>query len=93
MKRTQIILLLVIALMIGALLVTLEDASVYATFDIADKQTPETVTVVAKLDLENPIEFDPKTTLLTFKAIDKMVGQKMLFITSQNQWILSAQKK
>ncbi len=71
MKRTQIILLLVIALMIGALLVTLEDASVYATFDIADKQTPETVTVVAKLDLENPIEFDPKTTLLTFKAIDK----------------------
>ncbi len=71
MKRTQIILLLVIALMIGALLVTLEDASVYATFDIADKQTPETVTVVAKVDLENPIEFDPKTTLLTFKAIDK----------------------
>ena len=38
MKKTQIVLLLVIAIMIGALLVTLEDASVYATFEIAEKQ-------------------------------------------------------
>ena len=71
MKKTQIVLLLVIAIMIGALLVTLEDASVYATFEIADRQKPETVTVVAKVDLASPINFDPKTTLLTFNAIDK----------------------
>ena len=71
MKKTQIVLLLVIAIMIGALLVTLEDASVYATFEIADRQKPETVTEVAKVDLASPINFDPKTTLLTFNAIDK----------------------
>ena len=52
-------------------MVTLEDASVYATFEIADRQKPETVTVVAKVDLAGPINFDPKTTLLTFNAIDK----------------------
>ncbi|CAI8335924.1 MAG: Uncharacterised protein [Owenweeksia sp. TMED14] len=71
MKKTQIILLGVIAIMIGVLLVTLEDASVYATFEIADKQKPEAVTVVAKLDLDSPIHFDPTTSLLTFNAIDK----------------------
>jgi len=74
MKRSSIVLLAVVALLIGALLVTLQDASVYATFEMAKKQQPETVTVVATLDLEAPMDFDPKGSILTFQAIDK-VGQ------------------
>ncbi|NDD35504.1 MAG: hypothetical protein EBZ26_04260, partial [Flavobacteriia bacterium] len=61
MKRSHIIALVVIAVLIGALLVTLQDASVYATFDLAEKQKPETVTVVGTLDLESPIDFNPQT--------------------------------
>ena len=71
MKRSSIILLAVVALLIGALLVTLQDASIYATFDMAKKQQPETVTVVATLDLDSPMDFDPKASILTFQAIDK----------------------
>ena len=71
MKRSSIVLLAVVALLIGALLVTLQDASVYATFEMAKKQQPETVTVVATLDLEAPMDFDPKGSILTFQAIDK----------------------
>ncbi|MDG1252342.1 MAG: cytochrome c maturation protein CcmE [Schleiferiaceae bacterium] len=71
MKRSSIILLAVIAILIGALLVTLQDASVYATFEMAKKQQPETVTVVATLDLDRPMQFQAKSSLLTFIAIDK----------------------
>jgi len=71
MKRSSIILLAVVALLIGALLVTLQDASVYATFEMAKKQQPETVTVVAILDLDAPMDFNPKGSILTFQAIDK----------------------
>ena len=71
MKRSSIILLLVIALLIGVLVSTIQDASTYASFDMAQKQAPETVTVVAQLDLDSPITFDPQTSMLTFTAIDK----------------------
>ncbi len=71
MKRSAIILLALVALLIGALLVTLQDASVYATFQMAQKQQPEIVTVVATLDLEAPMDFEPTTSILTFVAIDK----------------------
>ncbi len=75
MKRSSIVLLAVVALLIGALLVTLQDASVYATFEMAKKQQPETVTVVATLDLEAPMDFDPKGSILTFQAIDKRAAR------------------
>ncbi len=71
MKRSSIILLAVVAILIGALLVTLQDASVYATFTMAKKQQPETVTVVAVLDVEKPMDFQAESSLLTFTALDK----------------------
>ena len=79
MKRSHVFLLAVVAILIGALLVTLQDASVYATFDMAQKQQPETVTVVAKLDLDAPLHFDPKTTLLSFTAVDKEGNRARVF--------------
>ena len=78
MKRSHIIALVVIAVLIGALLVTLQDASVYATFDLAEKQKPETVTVVGTLDLESPIDFNPKTSMLRFTAVDKEGGRSVV---------------
>ncbi|MFM1883821.1 MAG: hypothetical protein RL168_5 [Bacteroidota bacterium] len=78
MKRSHILALVVIAVLIGALLVTLQDASVYATFDLAEKQKPETVTVVGTLDLEQPIDFNPKTSMLRFTAVDKEGGRSVV---------------
>jgi len=78
MKRSHIIALVVIAVLIGALLVTLQDASVYATFDLAEKQKPETVTVVGTLDLESPIDFNPQTSMLRFTAVDKQGGRSVV---------------
>ena len=82
MKRSHIIALVVIAVLIGALLVTLQDASVYATFDLAEKQKPETVTVVGTLDLEAPITFNPQTSMLRFTAVDKE-GERSVVLYNQ----------
>ncbi len=94
MKRSHVFLLAVVAILIGALLVTLQDASVYATFDMAQKQQPETVTVVAKLDLDAPLHFDPKTTLLSLLLPwTKKESVQGSFTISPNPQILSAAKK
>ena len=71
MKRSHILGLLVIAGLVGALVVTIYDASAYATFEMAYKQQPETVTVVGTLDLDEPITYDPTTSILHFTAVDK----------------------
>ena len=71
MKRTHVIALVVIALLVGALMVTIQDASTYATFELAEKKAPEQVTVVGQLDLDQPITFNPLTSMLRFTAIDK----------------------
>ncbi|MFZ9191006.1 MAG: cytochrome c maturation protein CcmE [Schleiferiaceae bacterium] len=71
MKRTPLIALVVIALLVGALMVTIQDASTYATFELAQKKAPEQVTVVGQLDLDQPITFNAKTSMLRFTAVDK----------------------
>jgi cytochrome c-type biogenesis protein CcmE len=71
MKRGHLIALVVIALLVGALLVTIQDASTYATFELAQRKAPEQVTVVGQLDLEKPITFNAQTSMLRFTAVDK----------------------
>jgi cytochrome c-type biogenesis protein CcmE len=71
MKRRHLIALVVIALLVGALLVTIQDASTYATFELAQRKAPEQVTVVGQLDLEKPITFNAQTSMLRFTAVDK----------------------
>ena len=78
MKRSHIVVLVVIACLIGALMVTLLDASEYATFALAQKQKPEKVTVVGTLDLDQPISFDPKTSMLQFTAVDRSGGRSVV---------------
>lgn len=71
MKRGHLIALVVIALLVGALMVTIQDASTYATFELAQRKAPEQVTVVGQLDLEQPITFNAQNSMLRFTAIDK----------------------
>lgn len=71
MKRGHLIALVVIALLVGALMVTIQDASTYATFELAQRKAPEQVTVVGQLDLEQPITFNAQTSMLRFTAVDK----------------------
>jgi cytochrome c-type biogenesis protein CcmE len=71
MKRNHVIALVVIALLVGALMVTIQDASTYATFELAEKKAPEQVTVVGQLDLDQPITFNPQTSMLRFSASSK----------------------
>lgn len=78
MKRSHIVVLVVIACLIGALMVTLLDASEYATFALAQKQKPEKVTVVGTLDLDQPISFDPKNSMLQFTAVDRSGGRSVV---------------
>jgi cytochrome c-type biogenesis protein CcmE len=72
MTKLAIIGFLTMAIAVPALLFyTIWESSEYATFELAYKQQPETVTVVGTLDLSEPITFDSKTSLLEFTAIDK----------------------
>ena len=38
---------------------------------MAEKKSPETVTVVGQLDLDQPITFNAQTSMLRFTAVDK----------------------
>lgn len=75
MKKTHIILILIIALGVGAVISTIGDASTYVTFDKADKNLGKQYTVIGYLDKEAPREYNPQTGLFTFTAIDK-AGEK-----------------
>ncbi|MFM8564611.1 MAG: cytochrome c maturation protein CcmE [Bacteroidota bacterium] len=82
MKRGHLIALVVIALLVGALMVTIQDASTYATFELAEHKAPEQVTVVGQLDLDQPITFNAQTSMLRFTAIDKD-GQRCVVYFNQ----------
>ncbi|MEY2971893.1 MAG: cytochrome c maturation protein CcmE [Schleiferiaceae bacterium] len=79
MKRSHIIALVVLALLVGALMVTIQDASTYATFELAQKKSPESVTVVGQLDLDAPITFNAETSMLRFTAVDKDGARNVVY--------------
>jgi cytochrome c-type biogenesis protein CcmE len=79
MKRNHLIALVVMAFLVGALMVTIQDASTYATFEMASKKTPESVTVVGQLDLEEPITFNTSTSMLRFTAVDKDGARSIVY--------------
>lgn len=79
MKKTHIILIIVVAVLIGAILATFQDASTYADFQLADNNQGETYTVIGKLDLEENVTFNPKSTMLRFRAIDKQGKSRIVY--------------
>lgn len=82
MKKTHIILILIIALGIGAVISTIGDASTYVSFEKADQNPGKQYTVIGYLDKEASRNYNPRTGLFTFTAIDKS-GEKRRVIYNE----------
>ena len=77
MKRTHIIVLVGIAALIGCLLAYSVDFSTYDTIASARKKEGKFVHLIAKVDLSQPIEYDPinNPNYLSFEAVDSLGGR------------------
>lgn len=71
MKKTHIVLIVFIAVLIGALLTMFKDAGTYATFSMAEEYAGEPFTVIGFLDKDAEIHFNARKNLFSFTAIDK----------------------
>jgi cytochrome c-type biogenesis protein CcmE len=76
MKKTHIILLVLIAFAIGGLLMFSVDFSTYDTILSAKEKQGKFVHLIAKLDKSVPIEYDPANNpnYLAFTAVDSLGG-------------------
>lgn len=76
MKKTHIIILIGIAVLIVGLLAYSVDFSTYDTIGSAKAKQGKFVHLIAKLDLSKPIEYDPinNPNYLSFTAIDSLGG-------------------
>lgn len=78
MKRTHIIMLVAIAISIVALLIfSANDFTTYDTIGSAKQKQGKFVHVIAKLDNDAPIEYDPAkdANYLAFYAVDSLGGR------------------
>lgn len=75
MKKTHIVLIIIIAVLIGALLTMFKDAGTYASFELAERNAGDQFTVIGYLDRDSEMTFDARKTLFSFTAIDK-TGKK-----------------
>jgi cytochrome c-type biogenesis protein CcmE len=89
MKRTHIIMLVAIAVVIVALIVfSVGDFSTYDTISSAQQKQGKFVHLIAKLDKTKPIEYDAvnNPNYVAFYAIDSLGGQtKVVYHNSKPQ--------
>ncbi len=71
MKKTHIVLIIIVAVLIGAIMVMFKDAGTYAGFALAENNQGEEFTVIGYLDKDAEMHFNPKKTLFSFTATDK----------------------
>lgn len=71
MKNSQIAIIIAIAVLIGYTLVRLGNSSTYSNFDQATAKIGEKTTVIGYLNLEESMDFNPKTVQFSFTAKDK----------------------
>ena len=79
MKKTEIVLILLVAVIIGVIMSLTFNASTYITFADAEKQMGKEFTVIGELNKEKDILFDPRLNLLTFFAEDSLQNQRKVF--------------
>ena len=74
MKKTHIIILVAIAISIGALIRYSGDLSTYESINSAKQKQGKNVHVIARLDRSTPIEYDPakNPNFLAFYATDSL---------------------
>jgi cytochrome c-type biogenesis protein CcmE len=77
MKKTHIIILVAIAMAIGALIFYSVDLSTYDTINSAKQKQGKFVHLIAKLDKSTPLEYDPakNPNYLAFFATDSLGGR------------------
>jgi cytochrome c-type biogenesis protein CcmE len=75
MKNSQIAIIIAIAVLIGYTLVRLGNSSTYSSFDQATEKLGEKTTVIGYLNLEESMDFNPKTVQFSFTAKDKKGNQ------------------
>lgn len=71
MKKTHIVLLIVIAVAIGSVIAALSNASTYESFDVAQAQPGKTFTIIGELDKEGEMNYNARENVFSFYAIDK----------------------
>jgi CcmE len=74
MKKSHIILLVFIALVIGVLVSFMGNLSTYETIASARQKEGKSVTIICKLDKAEPIEYDPvkNPNYLSFHVLDTL---------------------
>ncbi len=74
MKKSHIVLLVFIALVIGMLISFMGNLSTYETIASAKQKEGKSVTIIAKLDKSQPIEYDPvkNPNYLSFHIADTL---------------------
>jgi cytochrome c-type biogenesis protein CcmE len=74
MKKTHIILLVLIAVSIACLISFMGNVTTYETVASARQKEGKFVNLIAKLDTKQPVEYDPvkNPNYLTFTAIDTL---------------------
>ncbi len=74
MKKTHIIALVLIAVAIAVLISFMGDVTTYDTINVAKQKPGKAVTLVAKLDKTQPLEYDAvkNPNYLTFTALDTL---------------------
>ena len=79
MKKTEIVLILLVAVIIGVIMSLTFNASTYITFADAEKQIGKEFTVIGKLNKEKEIHFEPRLSLLTFFAVDSLHNERKVY--------------
>jgi len=74
MKKSHIILLIFIAVIIGVLVSFMGNLSTYETIPSARQKEGRSVTIIARLDKNEPIEYDPvrNPNYLSFHILDTL---------------------
>ena len=77
LKRTQIVILVGIAIAIGVLIMLSADFSTYDSINSAKQKQGTYVHIIARLDKSVPLEYDPakNPNYLSFFAIDSLGGR------------------
>ncbi len=71
MKKTQLVILVVIVIAIGAIIATISDASTYVSFSMASENPGTKYTVIGYLDKDGEMNYNARAQKFTFIAIDK----------------------
>jgi cytochrome c-type biogenesis protein CcmE len=79
MKKTHIAIIVFIAIAIGAIMVTINDASTYVGFKRAAENPGTKYTVIGFLDKNAPMEYDAHANRFNFTAIDKEGNKQKVF--------------